>query len=281
MRHMTPPATKYGPLHALAAGAVLVYAVLSNGFAAFWYQFLHGLSMQLNEKTILPLLAMQTLFFGGLFLILWISTLFHGRNKRAPPSGGSGVSPLQEVPPGGSGVSPLQEVPPGGSGVPPLHPPLREAASRRFTITLTLLSAIPICLIALGLNWACGELLSRLADVDLSDQELVKFLTSSSLSLRGKVILFSFLLIEAPLLEELLFRGVLFGGLTKIMPVWGAMLLSGFLFAVIHVNAATLIPLWFLGVAFAWLYARTGTLLAPMVVHLTFNAVNLTLCLLF
>ena len=264
---MTPPATKYGPLHALAAGAVLVYAVLSNGFVAFWNQFLHGMDMQLNEKTILPLLAMQTLFFGGIFLILWISTLFHGRDKRDPP-------------PGGSGVPPLQEVPPGGSGVPPLHPPLGEAASRRFTITLTLLSAIPICLIALGLNWTCGELLSRLADVDLSDQELVKFLTSSTLSLRGKAILFSFLLIEAPLLEELLFRGVLFGGLTRIMPVWGAMLLSGFLFAFIHVNAATLIPLWFLGVAFAWLYVRTGTLLAPMAVHLIFNAVNLTLCLL-
>ncbi len=250
---MTPPRSKYGPLHALVAGAVLVYAALSNGLAAFWQQFLHGMNIQLDEKTILPMLGMQTLFFGGLFLILWISTLFHGRDKRDPPSGGSGVSPL--------------------------HPPLGEAASRRFTITLTLLSAVPICLVALGLNWASGELLSRLADVDLSDQELVKFLTSSSLSLRGKAILFSFLLIEAPLLEELLFRGVFFGGLTKVMPVWGAMLLSGFLFAFIHVNAATLIPLWFLGIAFAWLYVRTGTLLAPMAVHLIFNATNLLLLL--
>ena len=238
---MTPPRSKYGPLHALVAGAVLVYAVLSNGFAAFWYQFLHGLSMQLNEKTILPLLAMQTLFFGGLFLILWISTFFgRARSPSAPP-------------------------------------PHWDNGRLARCAKLTLLSAIPICLIALGLNWASGELLSRLADVDLSDQELVKFLTSSSLSLRGKVILFSFLLIEAPLLEELLFRGIVFGGALKIMPVWVAMVLSGFLFAVIHVNAATLIPLWFLGVAFAWLYVRTGTLLAPMAVHLTFNALNLTL----
>ena len=250
---MTPPATKYGPLHALVAGAVLVYAVLSNGLAAFWYQFLHGLNIPLDEKTILPMLGLQTLFFGGLFLILWISTLFHGRAKRDPPSG--------------------------GSGVPPLHPPLGEAASRRFTITLTLLSAIPICLIAFGLNWASGELLSRLADVDLSDQEIVKFLTSNTLSLRTKIVLFSFLLIEAPLLEELLCRGVIFGGLSKMMPVWSAMLFSGFLFALIHINAATLIPLWFLGVAFAWLYVRTGTLLAPMAVHMTFNAVNLAFCL--
>ncbi len=244
---MTPPATKYGPLHALVAGAVLVYAVLSNGFAAFWYQFLHGLSMQLNEKTILPLLAMQTLFFGGLFLILWISTLFQKRNRDNEHRGGGRLARNWD------------------------NGRLARCAK------LTLLSAIPICLIALGLNWASGELLSRLADVDLSDQELVKFLTSSSLSLRGKVILFSFLLIEAPLLEELLFRGIVFGGASKIMPVGVAMVLSGFLFAVIHVNAATLIPLWFLGVAFAWLYVRTGTLLAPMAVHLTFNALNLTL----
>ena len=63
------------------------------------------------------------------------------------------------------------------------------------------------------------------------------------------------------------------------MPVWGAMLLSGFIFAFVHVNAATFIPLWFLGIAFAWLYVRTGTLLAPMAVHFIFNALNLAFCL--
>ena len=137
---------------------------------------------------------------------------------------------------------------------------------------------VAICLIALGLNWASAELFSRLTNIDLADQALVKFITSNALSLRSKAILFVFILIEAPILEELLFRGVLFGGLIKIMPVWAAMLISGFLFALIHINAATLIPLWFLGTAFAWLYVRTGTLLAPMAVHLSFNAINLALC---
>ena len=64
---MTPPRSKYGPLHALAAGAVLVYAVLSNGFVAFWQQFLHGINIELNEKMLLTLLGYNTLFFGGLF----------------------------------------------------------------------------------------------------------------------------------------------------------------------------------------------------------------------
>ena len=53
-------------------------------------------------------------------------------------------------------------------------------------------------------------------------------------------------------------------------------MLSG---AFIHVNAATLLPLWFLGVAFAWLYWRTGSILAPMLAHFLFNATNLALIL--
>ena len=254
---MTPPSSKYGPLHALAAGAVLVYTVLANGFAAFWHQFLHGMDLKLTEANILPLLCTNTLLFGGLFLILWVSTLFgSGRSPNGPPDSPAGRARSPSGPPDS----------PAGRARSPSGP------------LFTLLSIIPICLIALGLTWASGELFARLTNIDLADQDLVKFITSNALSLRSKALLFLFLLIEAPVLEELLFRGVLFGGLTKIMPIWPAILLSGLVFAVIHINAATLIPLWFLGVAFAWLYVRTGTLLAPMAVHFTFNAVNLALC---
>ena len=254
---MTPPSSKYGPLHALAAGAVLVYTVLANGFAAFWHQFLHGMDLKLTEENILPLLCTNTLLFGGLFLILWVSTFFgRARSPSGPPDSPAGRARSPSGPPDS----------PAGRARSPSGP------------LFTLLSVIPICLIALGLNWASGELFARLTNIDLADQDLVKFITSNALSLRSKALLFLFLLIEAPVLEELLFRGVLFGGLTKIMPIWPAILLSGLVFAVIHINAATLIPLWFLGVAFAWLYVRTGTLLAPMAVHFTFNAVNLALC---
>ena len=256
---MTPPSSKYGPLHALAAGAVLVYTVLANGFAAFWHQFLHGMDLKLTEANILPLLCTNTLLFGGLFLILWASTLFgRTRSPSEPPDS-----------PAGRARSP--------SG--PSDTPAGRARSPSGPF-LTLFSFLPICLIALGLNWASGELFSRFTNIDLADQDLVKFIASNDLSLRSKALLFIFILIEAPVLEELLFRGALFGGLTKIMPLWPAIVLSGFIFAVIHVNAATLIPLWFLGIAFAWLYVHTGTLLAPMAVHFTFNAVNLVLCLL-
>ena len=88
---MTPPSSKYGPLHALAAGAVLVYTVLANGFAAFWHQFLHGMDLKLTEANILPLLCTNTLLFGGLFLILWVSTLFGRARSPSGPHGRAGA----------------------------------------------------------------------------------------------------------------------------------------------------------------------------------------------
>ncbi len=273
---MTPPPSRFGPLHALAAGAVLVLlpllnsfaavwkqfpgsirswtyvrSALLNGFSVFWHQFLHGSVMPTDEKSIMMILAQTALLFGGLFLILWVSTLFQGRNKRDRDN--EHLSRCDDW----------------------------DKGRLARCIRLTLLSAVPICLVALGLNWVNGELLSHITNVELADQDFVRLLTTQSFSTYGKVILFSFLLLEAPIIEELLFRGVVFGGCAKIMPVWGAMFLSGFIFAFIHVNAATFVPLWFLGIAFAWLYARTGTLLAPMAVHFTFNAVNLILCLFF
>ena len=104
---MTPPPSRFGPLHALAAGAVLVLlplvnsfaavwnqfpgsirswayvrSVLLNGLSVFWHHFLHGSVMPTDEKSIMMILAQNALFFGGLFLILWVSTLFQDRNKR-------------------------------------------------------------------------------------------------------------------------------------------------------------------------------------------------------
>ena len=61
---------------------------------------------------------------------------------------------------------------------------------------------------------------------------------------------------------------------------WVAALISGAVFAAVHVHAATFAPLWFLGVAFAWLYWASGTIRSSMLCHFLFNLINLSLCLL-
>lgn len=87
-------------------------------------------------------------------------------------------------------------------------------------------------------------------------------------------VLFLFACVTAPAAEELLFRGVLWPlARHQGWRIRGAVAVS-VLFALIHFNAAALLPLTALGLFWIWLYERTGNLAAPMLSHALFNAAN-------
>jgi len=86
--------------------------------------------------------------------------------------------------------------------------------------------------------------------------------------------------VMAPLAEELLFRGLLHRGLRRRMRIVPAILLSSVLFAVVHVDVAAsqplaLVGLTFVGIILALAHERTGSLLVPVVIHATHNAVTI------
>jgi membrane protease YdiL (CAAX protease family) len=84
----------------------------------------------------------------------------------------------------------------------------------------------------------------------------------------------------APLAEEFFFRGLLFSTAKKFgWPKLGWFGVS-FLFALMHANAPTFLPLFVLALALTWLCEKTGGLLAPIIAHCLFNAVNLIILLL-
>lgn len=87
-------------------------------------------------------------------------------------------------------------------------------------------------------------------------------------------LLFVFASITAPLVEELLFRGVLWPiARDRGFRITGGLAVS-LLFALIHFNAAALLPLTALGLFWTWLYERTDDLSAPILSHALFNATN-------
>jgi membrane protease YdiL (CAAX protease family) len=87
-----------------------------------------------------------------------------------------------------------------------------------------------------------------------------------------KFLLWTTLAISAPFFEEYLFRGFLLPSLTKYLPVWGAIALSGFLFALAHLNIADIIPLSVLGSVMGFVYWRSGNLLSSMLLHCLWNS---------
>jgi membrane protease YdiL (CAAX protease family) len=81
----------------------------------------------------------------------------------------------------------------------------------------------------------------------------------------------------APVAEEMLFRGILYPWLKNTghprFALWGTSLA----FAAIHLNLVSFLPLLVLALALAWLYEKTGNLLAPITAHAVFNATEFTL----
>ena len=230
---------RYNLVHVLLATLVLLAAVSKD----FWHNFLHGgFSSPPAPRLILVMLGFQAALFGSLLLVLWFSTLF----IKCPADKANNS---------------------------PNAPNILKA------LKLAAMAFVPIALGAFALEWLSMAVLEHVFHLQPAGQDLVKWLQPGTYPTGVRLTLMVFVLFEAPLLEEPLFRGIIFRGLAKTCPIGVAMAISGLVFAIIHVNAATLVPLWFLGVAFAWLYWRTGSILAPMFAHFLFNATNLVLIL--
>ncbi len=262
--------SRYNLVHALAATAVLMFVVFAQGFSVFWKQFIHGINLDLNPTALLQTFAVTAALFGTLCLVLWLSTLFTKNHLNDPndPNNPNGPNDLNDL----NDSKHLSDL---NDSKHLKHP--NDLKHLKYAIALAARWSPLIIAIALGLNWLCSAGIELLTGVQPSDQELVKCFAGDSCPLGIRIVLGLLVLFEAPLLEEPLFRGIIFRGLQSAIPTWAAMAVSGFLFAIVHVNAASFIALWFLGIAFAELYRRTGTLLAPMTAHALFNATNLAL----
>jgi membrane protease YdiL (CAAX protease family) len=136
---------------------------------------------------------------------------------------------------------------------------------------------VALAVFAFGLGYLL-ELLARaikeaLPPVQETFQELARNQQTVPLLVIGSVVI-------APIAEELFYRGVLFTALRKRFDLWPAMGLSGLVFGLTHYQNTlkgyllVLLVIMPLGMFFAWLYAGTRTLVAPIIAHAVFNLVQ-------
>jgi membrane protease YdiL (CAAX protease family) len=92
-----------------------------------------------------------------------------------------------------------------------------------------------------------------------------------------RIYLCAFTVVIGPVAEEFIFRGLLYPFLKQRGRPLLAWLGVSFLFALVHWDGATFVALFVLALALTWLYERTDSLLAPIMAHAFFNAVNLVL----
>lgn len=81
----------------------------------------------------------------------------------------------------------------------------------------------------------------------------------------------------APMLEEMLFRGVILRGFLQRFPPRPAILLSATLFGVAHLNLYQFVAATVLGIVLGWLYERTRSLWPGVLLHAAYNTALLLL----
>ena len=137
---------------------------------------------------------------------------------------------------------------------------------------LLLIPALPA---VLGLQHLSALALQKLG-WPVEDQRAIELIVNSkSLWQRGYFVLFAVVLV--PVAEEFIFRGVLY----PMVKQWGrprlALVGVSLLFAFIHFDLPTFLPLFVLALALTWIYETTDCLLAPITTHGLFNAANLVI----
>lgn len=75
-----------------------------------------------------------------------------------------------------------------------------------------------------------------------------------------------------PILEEILFRMIIFGSLYKRFNFWIAAIISSVVFAAVHLDFSHLLVYSFMGIVFAFLYVKTKRIIVPIMAHVALNS---------
>ncbi len=128
-----------------------------------------------------------------------------------------------------------------------------------------------------GLLWAVALLAQRLG-IEPSVEAIHELLFVET---RGPVVIVTLALacVIGPIAEELFFRGLVFSSLRRRVSRPAAMLISGALFSALHTNLIGFLPILALGWVLADLYERTGSLAAPIAVHIVHNTLLISLAM--
>lgn len=131
--------------------------------------------------------------------------------------------------------------------------------------------AKPVLWIGMALVWVFGQITASWVLVQTGDPSFQTYHSELN-DVTGVMMWLSLLLtvVAAPLCEEFLIRGVVFGTWRKVNP-WFAFFGSSLLFAFLHGTLTHLVPTFLTGMLLAVAYAVTGRIWFTVVLHIGYN----------
>ena len=132
-----------------------------------------------------------------------------------------------------------------------------------------------IVLVAIPLNLGIAGPLIELVPMTDFFREMIREMVLEMASDQG-LLMFIALVIAAPILEELIFRGIMLDGLLRIYSPTKAVIVSSLLFGLIHLNPAQFVGGALVGGFMGWVYVHSRSVLATILIHAAFNLTAFT-----
>lgn len=138
-----------------------------------------------------------------------------------------------------------------------------------------LLLLLPLAVAACGITILASELGNVLHWIKPIPREYIDFM-NQLFAQNFWGVLFT-IGIVAPVIEELLFRGVILDGIQLRYGAKTAVIVSSFLFGLTHLIPWAIVNAFLLGFFFAWLKLKTGSLRLCIIAHSLYNSIPLIL----
>ena len=132
-----------------------------------------------------------------------------------------------------------------------------------------------IVLVAIPLNLGIAGPLVELVPMNDFFREMIREMVLEMASDQG-LLMFTALVIAAPILEELIFRGIMLDGLLRIYSPTKAVIVSSLLFGLVHLNPAQFVGGALVGGFMGWVYVHTRSVMATILIHAAFNLTAFT-----
>ncbi|MES2509895.1 MAG: type II CAAX endopeptidase family protein [Pseudomonadota bacterium] len=142
------------------------------------------------------------------------------------------------------------------------HPSAGSAGATFFVLTVPILMLVPASILII---MQLMEVLVKIAPLSAWEEAAFRNMSSGSLA----AVIATCVL--APVLEEMLFRGIILRSFLNQYPRWQAILGSSLLFGFAHLNIYQFFVALLIGVMLGWLYERTRSLIPCIAFHAFYN----------
>jgi membrane protease YdiL (CAAX protease family) len=144
----------------------------------------------------------------------------------------------------------------------------RKTGNAKFNFRIENKRIIPFVIIStIALLFGVMYPIAELVTVLIPMPEMFK----EAFAMNPSLLIFLMIVIAAPILEELIFRGIILDGQLNNKSPITAILISSILFAFVHLNPWQFVSALFLGALSGWVYYKTKSISLSIIIHATNN----------